>query len=133
MRIKGCARKAHIINKNIMKKKVVNKKSAKKKGGGLLAGALVGGALGVVAGMLESESGQKMQKNFMKLSGDFLNYIAPQIKKMKEVGEPEYEAFVAEKAKSYAKAKKLSLAEAKILAAKAKHSWKHIKKHLPKR
>lgn len=102
-----------------------------KNGVKLLEGALIGAVLGVAAGMLAtSETGRKMGKDIKKLSGDFYRYIAPQVKKLKKVSEAQYNAFVTESAKKYAKTKKLSLAEQKALAAEAKRSWKHIKKHL---
>jgi len=102
----------------------------KKKGGKLLEGALVGAILGTAAGLLLApESGKKIRTDIKKLSGGFYDYIAPQIKKLKRVGEAQYSAFVSEKAKSYAKAKRLSRAEEKVLATEAKRSWKHIKKH----
>ena len=71
-----------------------------------------------------------MRKDIKKLSGDFYRHIAPQVKKMKNVGEAQFNAFVAKGAKNFAKAKKLSLAEQKMLAAEARRSWGHIKKHL---
>ncbi|MDO8655385.1 MAG: YtxH domain-containing protein [bacterium] len=105
-----------------------------KKGNGgkfLLEGALVGAVLGVAAGMLLApESGKKMRKDIKKLSGDFYRYIAPQVKKMKKMGEAQYHAFVAKGVKNFAKVKRLSLAEQKMLTTEAKRSWKHIKKHL---
>ncbi len=110
-----------------MSKKIINKKS----GGKLLGGALVGAVLGIAAGLLlTTESGKKIQKDIKKLSGEFYRYMAPQLKKMKQLGEAEYHAFVDEKVKRYAKIKKLSLEEEKVLAREAKRSWSHIKKHL---
>ncbi len=103
--------------------------------GKLLEGALIGAVLGVASGMyLASESGRKMEKkagkNIKKLSGDFYRYIVPQIKKMKRMGEAEFNTLVQDGAKKFAKAKKLSLKEEKMLTVEAKRSWKHIKKHL---
>jgi gas vesicle protein len=114
-----------------MKKKTVVKKNAGKNGGKILGGALIGAALGVAAGMLiTSESGKKMGRDIKKLSGDFYSYIAPQVKKLKRVGEAQYHEFVTEGAKKFAKAKRLSPAKEKMLVMEAKRSWKHIKKHL---
>ncbi len=114
-----------------MKKKVINKKSVKKNGGKLLGGALIGAVLGAAAGMLLApESGKKMRRDIKRLSGDFYRYIAPQVKKLKRVSEAQYNTFVAKGAKNYAKAKRLSLSEEKILIKEGKRSWRHIKKHL---
>lgn len=103
--------------------------------GKILEGALVGAVLGIAAGMfLSSEKGKKVVKkagkDIKKISGDFYRYIAPQIKKLKHVGQAEFDAFVQEGAKKFAKAKKLSLAEEKMLVSEAKRSWGHIMKHL---
>lgn len=112
-------------------KKIINRKSATKSGGKILGGALVGAALGVAAEMLfVSESGKKMQKDMKKLSVDFYRRIAPKMKRLKQLGEAEYHAFVQKGAEQYAKAKRLSLAEGNLLAAEAKRSWTHLKKHL---
>lgn len=118
-----------------MKKKTAqnaaSKKSVKGGSGKILEGALIGAVLGVAAGLLiTSEPGKKMRKDIKKLSGDFYRYIAPQVKKLKKVGEAEYGAFVDEGVRHYARAKKISLEEQKILAKEAKRSWGHIKKHL---
>ncbi len=103
----------------------------KKNGVKLLEGALVGAVLGVAAGLLLApKSGKKLRGDIKKLSGDFYRYIAPQVKKMKKMGEAQFNELVTKGAKNYAKAKKLSLAEQKMLATEAKRSWKHIKKHL---
>lgn len=116
-----------------MNKKIVNKnkKSTKGSGGKLLEGALVGAVLGIAAGILiTSEAGKKMGTDIKKLSGDFYRYMAPQVKKLKNLGESEYNTLVDQSVKKYAKAKKLSLAEEKVLVKEAKRSWGHIKKHL---
>ncbi|MFA6077760.1 MAG: YtxH domain-containing protein [Candidatus Paceibacterota bacterium] len=114
-----------------MNKKIVNKKNTKGNSGKLLEGALVGAVLGVVAGILiTSEAGKKIGTDIKKLSGDFYRYMAPQVKKLKNLGESEYNTLVDQSVKKYAKAKKLSIAEEKILVKEAKRSWNHIKKHL---
>ncbi len=123
----GCLR-----NKNNMNKKTLDTKSSGGSGGRILEGTLVGAVLGIAAGMLLApESGKKMRKDIKKLYGDFYRYIAPKVKKLERMGETEYHAFVAEGIKKYAKAKRLSLEEEKMLAKEAKRSWGHIKKHLP--
>lgn len=110
----------------------MNERSSSGSGGKILEGTLIGAVLGVAAGiLLAPESGKKMRKDITKLSGNFYHYIAPRIKKLERMGEAEYHAFVAEGIKKYAKAKRLSLAEEKVLAKEARRSWGHIKKHLP--
>ncbi|OGF62617.1 hypothetical protein A2662_03715 [Candidatus Giovannonibacteria bacterium RIFCSPHIGHO2_01_FULL_45_33] len=103
--------------------------------GKLIEGALIGAVLGVAAGMLlASEQGKKIEKkagkNIKKLSGDFYRYLAPRVKSLKRMGEAEFNLLVREGAKKYAKAKKLSLKEEKMLVAGAKRSWHQLKKHL---
>lgn len=103
--------------------------------GKLLEGALIGAVLGVAAGMfLASETGKKLEKkagkNIKKLSGEFYHYIASQAKKLKHVGQVEFNNLVQDGAKKFAKAKNLSLAEEKVLVAEAKRAWGNIKKHL---
>lgn len=110
----------------------MNEKSSSGSGGKVLEGTLIGAVLGVAAGMLLApESGKKMRRDIKKLSGEFYHYLAPKIKKLERMGEAEYHAFVAQGIKKYAKAKRLSLAEEKMLVNEAKRSWGHIKKHLP--
>ena len=110
---------------------MIKKKASKtnNNSGKLLEGGLVGAMLGVAAGLLLApESGKKMRKDIRKASGDFYRYMAPQIKKMKLAGEGQYNAFVSKSADNYAKAKKLSLEDKKILVREGKRFWKHIKK-----
>jgi gas vesicle protein len=115
----------------MQKQKRTSVKGAGSQRKGLLEGAVVGAVLGAVAGMLLApESGKNMRSDIKRLSGDFYRYIAPRVKELKKMGEAEYNAFMAESAKNYAKVKKLSLAEEKMLAREAKRSWKHIKKNL---
>ena len=114
-----------------MNKRKISTKKVAKKGGSLIAGASVGAVLGIAAGvLLAPQAGKKMRGDIKKLSGDFYRHMAPQIKRLKVVGEAQYHAIVAEGAKRYAKAKKLSLSEEKILATEGKRSWMHIKRHL---
>ncbi|MDO8523247.1 MAG: YtxH domain-containing protein [bacterium] len=106
----------------------------KKNKGKLVEGALIGAVLGVAAGMfLASETGKKLEKkagkNIKKLSGEFYRYLSPQVKKLKRMGQEEFNAFVQEGAKKFAKVKQLSLQEEKNLAMEAKRTWGHIKKH----
>lgn len=114
-----------IINKKNTKNSVVSKKEK------LLEGALVGAVLGVAAGMLLApESGKKLREDIKKLPGDFYRYMAPRVKKLKKVGEKQYDAFVDEGVKNYVKAKKLSVSEEKMLKNETRRFWKNIKKHL---
>lgn len=118
-----------------MNKKTTKRKNTQKKEGKFLKGTMVGMVLGVLASVLiTSESGKKMRKemgrDMKKLSGDFYRYMTPQVKKFKRVGEAQYNTFVDENVKKYARIKKLSLSEEKRLVREAKRSWKHIQKHL---
>ncbi len=115
-------------------KKIINKNKTNKPPAGIgkkiLEGAVVGAMFGVAAGMLlASESGKKARKNIGKASGYFYRYMAPQVKKMKLAGKEQYDAFVSKSADNYAKAKKLSLEDKKILIKEGKRFWKHIAKH----
>lgn len=118
--------------KKYKEKKVKAVKPAKKGGGyGWLEGALIGAALGVAAGLLaESKFGKKLGEKAKHLSVDFYRYMAPQIKKVKKMGEAEYKKFVAEKMARYSKDKKLSKVEAQHLMNDAIAAWKHLKKNL---
>ena len=96
----------------------------------LVEGGLIGAALGMAAGIvIMSEAGQKLGGDVKKKSAEFHAYLAPRFKKMKKVGEAEYNSFLKEAMKSYVKAKGLSVEEEKHLISHAKKSWKHIKKH----
>lgn len=115
------------------KAKSAKKNPPKKKGSGYawLAGGLIGAALGVGAGLLaESKFGKKLGGDAKQLSADFYRYMAPQIKKVKKMGEAEYKDFVAEAMRRYGKDKKLSRTEAQRLVKSAQASWKHLKKNL---
>lgn len=124
----------HKINMKKHKAKKSKKSGSAKKSRkryGALAGGLIGAALGVSAGLLaESEFGKQLGKNAKHLSADFYRYMAPQIKKVKRVGEAEYKEIVAEAMERYRKDKKLSHAEAQHLAKNAQASWKHLKRNL---
>lgn len=105
-----------------MKKNNLKKNKVK-----ILEGALVGAVLGVAAGiLLAPKSGNKLRSDIKSISGDFYRYITPQIKKLKPVGQEQYNAFISKSAKSYAKIKKLSLEEEKMLVVEAKRSWENI-------
>jgi gas vesicle protein len=95
----------------------------------LLEGAALGAILGVAAGMMIPSS-TKSKKSLQNISGDFYKYLAPRVKKMKNMSEAQYDAFITAGVKNYAKLKKLSAAEQKALLTEAKRSWKQIKKHL---
>lgn len=98
---------------------------------GALAGGLIGAALGVGAGLLaESKIGKQLGKKAGHLRADFYRYMAPQVKKVKRMGEAEYKKFVAEAMRRYSKDRRLSQAEAMHLSKEAQASWKHLKKHL---
>ena len=96
----------------------------------LVEGAVIGAALGIAAGLvLAPESGKKFRSDIKKKSVEFHAYLAPRFKKMKKVGEEQYNSFVKDAMKTYAKAKRLSEKEESEVVAHTKKSWKHIKKH----
>ncbi len=97
----------------------------------LIEGALVGAVLGVVAGLaLAPETGKELRADVTKRLNEFYAYLAPKLKKLKKMGEEDFQEFVVEAAKTYTKAKKLSAEESASLVSEAKKSWKHIKKNL---
>ncbi|RJQ23137.1 hypothetical protein C4565_10935 [Candidatus Parcubacteria bacterium] len=96
----------------------------------IIEGRLIGAALSIAAGIiLVSESTKKFLGDVKKKSAEFHAYIAPQFKKMKQVGEEEYNSFIKTAMETYAQKKRLSEKEKKEIIAHAKKSWKHIKKH----
>ncbi|MEK7088942.1 MAG: YtxH domain-containing protein [Patescibacteria group bacterium] len=106
--------------------KKTNKKSSK-----FLSGALIGTALGVAAGIFSaSKTGKEMRKEMKDKSIEFYEFIAPQIKKAKEMGEKEYKIFINRALVNYNKNKKFKKEDLKNLAKEAHASWKHLKKHL---
>ena len=97
----------------------------------IIEGRIVGAVLGVAAGIVfVSESGKKFLNDVGKKSAEFHAYLAPQFKKMKEIGEKEYDSFVTTAMETYAQKKRLSEKEKSEIISHAKKSWKHIKKHL---
>ncbi len=93
----------------------------------LLEGGLIGAALGVAAGMfVKSDAGKKLGRDIKKTSADFQAYLAPRIKKLKNVGEADYKAFVKSATENYRKAKKLSVKEGAILAKEAHKIWEKL-------
>jgi len=97
----------------------------------IIEGRIVGAALGVAAGIvLVSESGKKFLVDVRKKSAEFHAYLAPRFKKMKKVGENEYDSFVKKAMETYSQKKHLSEKEKNEIISHAKKSWKHIKKHL---
>ncbi|MHB0978347.1 MAG: YtxH domain-containing protein [Minisyncoccota bacterium] len=95
----------------------------------LIEGGLIGAALGIAAGIiLAPESGKKFRNDVKNKSAEFHAYLAPRFKKMKRVGEKEYDLLINKAAKSYTKTKSLSEKEGRALIAEAKKSWEYIKK-----
>ena len=96
----------------------------------LLEGALIGAALGVAAGMLFApKAGKKLRKDLQNRATDFQKFIAPKIKEVAKMSEEQYRAFMTNAVKTYAKARKLSVAEIKELTDYVQEFWKHFKKH----
>lgn len=97
----------------------------------MLEGALAGAVLGVAAGLLLTpESGKALRRDAKRKTAEFYKELAPQLKRMKKMGEKEYQAAVQKAMAGYKKAKKLSEKEAKELTKKAHASWRELKKHL---
>lgn len=102
------------------------KKTTKSK---LVEGALIGAALGIVAGLaLAPKAGEELRADVLKRVNEFYAYLAPRLKKLKKMGEKDFQDFVVKAARAYAKARKLSAEESESIIAEAKKSWKHIKK-----
>ena len=97
----------------------------------LLEGALAGAVLGAAAGLLLApESGKALRRDVKRKTAEFYKQLAPQLKRMKKMGEKEYKEAVQKTMANYSKAKKLSAQEVKELTKKAHASWKELKKHL---
>lgn len=95
-----------------------------------IEGAVIGTALGVAAGLLlQSKKGKQLQKDAKDKAAEFYAYIAPKLKNIKQVGEKEFSEFIENAARDYAKAKKFTTNELKVLITDAKSTWKHLKKH----
>ena len=95
-----------------------------------MGGALIGAALGIAAGLfMQSKKGKKLQGNIKEKTAEFYAYLAPKLKNMKQIGEKEFSEFIETAAKDYAKVKKITLEEMKILITDAKSTWAHLKKH----
>ena len=91
---------------------------------------MLGAALGVAAGILFApKSGKKLRKDIRDRAADFYTSVAPKLKQLKNMSEAQYTAFMKTAVTGYAKAKKLSKAEAKELSGYAENFWKHFKKH----
>lgn len=101
---------------------MVNKKIS------FISGAAIGAALGVAAGLFaQSKKGKKIQKDAKDKAAEFYAYLSPRLKNMKHMGEKEFSHFIENAAKNYAKAKKISTKELKVLIADTKNTWKHLK------
>lgn len=108
------------------KAKKENKKNSK-----FLSGALIGAALGVAVGLFAtSKKGKEVTKEIKDKSIEFYKFIAPQLKKVKEMGEKEYKDFIKSTLASYSKNKNLNKTDLANIAKEVQASWKHLKKHL---
>lgn len=102
-----------------------------KKGNSLkfLEGAVAGLALGVAASLfLTSKRGKEIRHDVKEKMADFYKYIAPKVKKMKQMGEKEYKVFMKNAAMQYGKAKKFSAAATAELIKEAQKTWHHFSK-----
>lgn len=97
----------------------------------MLAGGLIGAALGIAAEMMvfESKLGAKVRKGVKRTAADFYEYLSGQAARIREMSEDEFNKLVQEGVKNFAKVKKLTAHEQKIIADEAKKSWGHLKKH----
>ena len=99
----------------------------------LLEGALAGIALAVAAGIFsQTKTGKKVTKDIRDKSADFYKYLAPQLKKAKEMSQDQYHKIIDASLARYSKTKKLSKAEVKELSEGAYKSWEHLKKNVKK-
>lgn len=90
----------------------------------ILTGALASVIIGAAAGFLfMSEPGKRLRKDLQKKLADFYSHIAPQLEKMKEMGEEEYKKFIKNAAATYGKNKKFSEKEIKELTKEAQELW----------
>ena len=97
----------------------------------ILEGAVAGVAMGVAAAMfLTSKTGKKVTQDVKDYLADFYHYIAPKVKKMENMGEAEYHAFMKDAVEKFGKARKMSGEKIAELAGEVKKSWKHFSKHL---
>lgn len=111
-------------------KKVVQKN---KTGRHLLEGALAGIALAVAAGIFsQTKTGKKVVKDVRDKSADFYKFLAPQLKKAKEMSQDQYHKIIDAALVKYGKTKKLSKADVKELSESAYKSWEHLKKNVKK-
>lgn len=97
----------------------------------LLEGALAGAVLGAAAGLLLApESGKALRRDAKRKTAEFYKQLAPQLKRMKKMGEKEYQMAVKKTMANYGKAKRLSAKEVLALTKEAHASWKELKKYL---
>jgi len=103
----------------------------KKKSSKFLSGALIGATLAVAVGIFaNSKKGKELKKEVKDKMAEFYATITPKLKKMKEVGEKEYKAFINKALADYNKDGKFDKEDLKKLAKEAHASWKHLKKNL---
>ena len=104
------------------------KKSTTKK---VLAGTAVAVALGAVANLLmTTKEGKKIRHEIKKGAAEILKQAKPHLKKLKDVGQADFEKVVAMCVSKYAVAKKLSMEQRRELMKEAKSAWGKVKKHL---
>jgi len=95
----------------------------------VFGGVVAGAALAIAAAaFLRSKQGKKLTKNMQTMLQDFYDYLAPELKKIKNFTKEEYEKFVEDGAKKYGEMKKLSQDKVKELIGEAKNSWKQFSK-----
>ena len=106
-------------------------KTKQNKSSKFLSGALAGAALAVAVGIFaSSKAGKEMKKEVKSKMAEFYRYLAPQLKKVKAMGEKEYKLLVGKALASYNKNKKFSRKDLENIKKEAHAFWKHMKKHL---
>jgi len=95
----------------------------------MIEGGIIGAALGIAAALvLAPKSGKKFRGDVSKKAAEFQAYLAPRFKKMKDIGEEEYNNLVQKSIKTFAKAKRLTAEEGQDLVNHAKKSWEDIER-----
>lgn len=97
----------------------------------MIKGGLLGAVIAVAAGLfLISPPGKKVRRDIKYHVAKFYKHLAPQLKKIRNMGEREFKAFTKKALKTYSATHKLSRAEEKAIAQDLKKTWKKLQTHL---